>query len=100
MNVEVVQRRLWEQSKQHRKHMHQPQRIAMVCNRVLKRSYNQGSLESRMLGNLHVRFGVGAGVRFPGPHHRTKQIRFAASAGRPKQVQRFAAVSSQSGPRF
>ena len=26
-------------------------------------------LESRMLGNLHVRFGVGAGVRFPGPHH-------------------------------
>ncbi len=26
-------------------------------------------LESRMLGNLHVRFGVGAGVKFPGPHH-------------------------------
>ena len=22
-----------------------------------------------MLGNSHVRFGVGAGVRFPGPHH-------------------------------
>ena len=22
-----------------------------------------------MLGNLQVRFGVGAGVRFPGPHH-------------------------------
>ncbi len=22
-----------------------------------------------MLGNLHVRFGVGAGVKFPGPHH-------------------------------
>ncbi len=26
-------------------------------------------LESRMRGNMHVRFGVGAGVRFPGPHH-------------------------------
>ena len=26
-------------------------------------------LESRMLGNLHVRFGVGAGVQLPGPHH-------------------------------
>ena len=38
MNVEVVQRRLWEQSQQHRKHMHQPQRIATVCDRVLKRS--------------------------------------------------------------
>jgi len=22
-----------------------------------------------MLGNLHVRFGVGAGGQFPGPHH-------------------------------
>ena len=22
-----------------------------------------------MLGNLHVRFGVGAGVELPGPHH-------------------------------
>jgi DNA modification methylase len=26
-------------------------------------------LESRMLGNLHVRFGVGVRVRFPGLHH-------------------------------
>jgi DNA modification methylase len=26
-------------------------------------------LESRMLGNLQVRFGVGTGVRFPGLHH-------------------------------
>ena len=26
-------------------------------------------LESRMLGNLHVRVGVGAGVELPGPHH-------------------------------
>lgn len=26
-------------------------------------------LESRMLGNLQVRFGVGAGGQFPGPHH-------------------------------
>jgi hypothetical protein len=26
-------------------------------------------LESRMLGNLHVRFGVGVGVQLPGLHH-------------------------------
>ncbi len=38
MNVEVVQKRLWEQSQQHRKHMHHPQRIAAGCDRVLKRS--------------------------------------------------------------
>ena len=61
MNVEVVQRRLWEQSKQHREHresdtplfpvnryegrvrnlmnlIHQPQWIAAACDRVLKRS--------------------------------------------------------------
>ena len=73
MNVEVVQRRLWEQSQQHRKHS-PTQWIATVCDRVLKRSNNQGSLESRMLGNLHVRFGVGAGVKFPGPHHASSRI--------------------------
>ena len=49
--------------------MHQLQWIATVCDRVLKRSNNQGSLESRMFGNLQVRFGVGAGVKSPGPHH-------------------------------
>ena len=38
MNVEVVQKRLREQSQQHRKHMHSPQRIAAGCDRVLKRS--------------------------------------------------------------
>ena len=61
MNVEVVQRRLWEQSQQHREHreastplfpinkydgrvrnlmdlMHQPQWIAAACDRVLQRS--------------------------------------------------------------
>ncbi len=54
--------------------MHQPQWIATVCDRVLKRSNNQGSLESRMLGNLEVRFGVGAGVKSPGPHHASSQI--------------------------
>lgn len=26
-------------------------------------------LESRMLGNLQVRFGVGVGVKLPGLHH-------------------------------
>ena len=64
MNVEVVQRRLWEQSKQHREHresstplfpvnryekrvrnlmdlMHQPQWIAAACDRVLKRSHGK-----------------------------------------------------------
>ena len=29
----------------------------------------QNYLESRMLENLHVRFGVGAGVKLPGLHH-------------------------------
>ena len=27
------------------------------------------SLESRMLGNSHVRFGVGGGVQLPALHH-------------------------------
>jgi hypothetical protein len=30
---------------------------------------DQDRLESRMLGNLHVRFGVGAEVELPGLHH-------------------------------
>jgi len=33
------------------------------------RSSAEKRLESRMLGNLHVRFGVGVRVRFPGLHH-------------------------------
>ena len=66
MNVEVVQRRLWEQSQQHRKHRCTNRNgIATVCDRVLKRFNNQDSLESRMRGNSHVRFGVGAGVGLP-----------------------------------
>ena len=68
MNVEVVQRRLWEQSQNPR--LHSPtQWNATACDRVLKHSDSQGSLESRMLGNLHVRFGVGAGVQLPRLHH-------------------------------
>jgi RNA-directed DNA polymerase len=66
MNVEVVQRRLWEQSQQHRKHresdtplfpinkydgrvrnlmdlVHQPQWIAAACDRVLKRSHGKAA---------------------------------------------------------
>ena len=35
-------------------------------------------LESRMLGNLHVRFGVGAGVKTPGLHHHRKLKRLVA----------------------
>ena len=31
-----------------------------------------------MLGNSHVRFGVGAGVRFPGPHHASSLVGFGA----------------------
>ena len=54
MNVEVVQRRLWEQPRQSRKQS-PTQWIATVCDRVLKRSNNQGSLESRMLGNCAPR---------------------------------------------
>jgi hypothetical protein len=27
-----------------------------------------------MLGNSHVRFGVGAGVKSPGPHHASRGI--------------------------
>ncbi len=64
MNVQVVQRRLWEQSQQHRKHR-TTRWIAASCDRVLERSPNQDRLESRMLGNLHVRFGVGAGGETP-----------------------------------
>ena len=75
MNVEVVQRRLWEQSQQHRELresstplfpvnsydgrirnlmdlMHQPQWIAAACDRVLSRSRGQDTLESRMQGKL------------------------------------------------
>ena len=48
MNVEVVQKRLWLQAVE--KH-----------------------LESRMLGTLHVRFGVGAGVKLPRLHHPGRQ---------------------------
>jgi len=44
MNIEEVQRRL--------------------CFYTVKKN-----LESRMFGNLHVRFGVGGGVQFPALHH-------------------------------
>jgi len=36
------------------------------------RNEAKNRLESRMLGNLHVRFGVGAGVKIPGLHHNGK----------------------------
>ena len=67
MNVEVVQKKLWEQSQQHRDHrlsdtplfpvnqydgrvrnlmdlMHQPQWIAAACDRVLQRSRGKAAL--------------------------------------------------------
>ena len=31
-------------------------------------------LESRMLGNLHVRFGVGVGMQSPGLHHYLRRL--------------------------
>ena len=31
-------------------------------------------LESRMLGNLQVRFGVGVGVQLPDLHHSVEQL--------------------------
>jgi RNA-directed DNA polymerase len=79
MNVEVVQRRLWEQSKQHRKHresdtplfpanryekrernlmdlMHQPQWIAAACDRVLKRSRGKAAgVDGVTAADFHVR---------------------------------------------
>ncbi len=45
-----------------------------------------------MLGNLHVRFGVGAGVQFHGLHHRKKEPCLAPVRG----VRTMAAVQ-QSG---
>jgi hypothetical protein len=36
------------------------------------------SLESRMLGNLHVRFGVGGGVQLPALHHITDGVMFTS----------------------
>ena len=71
--------------------MYQPQRIATVCDRVVKRSNNQGSLESRIQGNLHVRFEVGAGVKFPGPHHAPWPL------PQPASVRHADADSNQSG---
>ena len=35
---------------------------------------NAGLLESRMLGNLHVRFGVGVEVELLGLHHLLKEM--------------------------
>ena len=36
------------------------------------RNEAKNRLESRMLGNLHVRFGVGVGMKSPGLHHNGK----------------------------
>lgn len=44
------------------------------------RSEAKNSLESRMLGNLHVRFGVGVGMRTPGLHHYKQWRCFVRSA--------------------
>ena len=43
------------------------QTLCLECHKP--KTYAHDSLESRMQGNLHVRFGVGAGVQFPGLHH-------------------------------
>lgn len=36
-------------------------------------------LESRMLGNLQVRFGVGVGVQFPGLHYENHDLKKAVA---------------------
>ena len=131
MNVEVVQKKLWEQSQQHREHrlsdtplfpvnqydgrvrklmdlMHQPQWIAAACDRVLQRCRGKAALLRQLrtgdllvessdpvsgvpqaenpcelietlwkagcLEILHVRFGVGAQVRFLGLHHYSLEV--------------------------
>lgn len=74
MNVEVVQKKLWEQSQQHREHrlsnsplfpvnqydgrvrnlmdlMHQPQWIAAACDRVLQRSRGKAAGVDRVLAS-------------------------------------------------
>jgi hypothetical protein len=69
MNVEVVQKRLWEQSQQHRKHMHHPQRIAAGCGRVLKPSRCQEMSGKPDAGKLaRPVWGWGRGA-IPGLHH-------------------------------
>ena len=47
------------------------QTLCLYCHRLkTERTQRvQNHLESRMLGNLHVRFGVGVGVQLPGLHH-------------------------------
>ena len=95
MNVEIVQKRLWEQSQQHRKHresdtplfpvdryegrirnlmdlMHQPQWIATACDRVLKRSRKSlrrsvWKAGCRETGTSGL--GLGRGVKPPRLHH-------------------------------
>ena len=90
MNVEVVQRRLWEQSKQHREHresdsplfpvnryekrvrnlmdlMHQPQWIAAACDRVLKRSRGKAAGVDRVTArHFEVRKRDGTRKAAPG----------------------------------
>jgi len=43
--------------------------VWIAIGKSIMRFEAEKHLESRMLGNLHVRFGVGARVRFPGLHH-------------------------------
>ena len=46
------------------------------------RSEAKNSLESRMLGNLHVRFGVGVGLQTPGLHHFKQWRSYVRSANK------------------
>jgi hypothetical protein len=59
MNVDVIQRRLWEQAA--RGSDVSPQWMSAACDPMQQSSMIKKRLESRMQGNLHVRFGVGAG---------------------------------------
>jgi len=97
MNVDVVQKRLWEQSKQHREHrksdsplfpvdryegrhrnlmdlMHQPQWIAAACDRVLNRSRCQetsGKPDAWKLARPVWGWGLG---EIPGPTPRAPDV--------------------------
>jgi hypothetical protein len=46
------------------------------------RSEVEKHLESRVLGNLHARFGVGVRVQFPGLHHDVIVQRWERFTGR------------------
>jgi hypothetical protein len=68
MNVEVVQRRLWKPSQQHRKH-HQPQWIATAYDRVLSDPRSRQSGKPDVWKLARPVWGWGGGCNSPRLHH-------------------------------